>query len=176
MAFLTLLSEATNWTHHASIREGLLDLVPSLKLVNDGGREVGLPDGRLPTLDMHKDAPLPSVDGNCWLGLQVEGDCHLSHTRTPADAAFRWRALRAPSSVASTTLKPGDLLIHPRQRPYHTEGSKRALTGALALESKGKRLWSSPARVRARASARPSPRRVVGGWPDVLSFQGFVRR
>ena len=29
-AFLTLLSEATNWTHHASIREGLLDLVPSL--------------------------------------------------------------------------------------------------------------------------------------------------
>ena len=33
-AFLTLLSEAKNWTHHARIREGLLDLVPSLKLVN----------------------------------------------------------------------------------------------------------------------------------------------
>ena len=33
-AFLTLLSEATNWTHHASIREGLIDLIPSLKLVN----------------------------------------------------------------------------------------------------------------------------------------------
>ena len=32
--FLTLLSEATNWTHHARIREGLRDLIPSLKLVN----------------------------------------------------------------------------------------------------------------------------------------------
>ena len=28
-AFLALLNEATNWTHHASIREGLIDLIPS---------------------------------------------------------------------------------------------------------------------------------------------------
>ena len=48
-AFLTLLSEATNWTHHASIREGLMDLVPSLKLVNGSAdARWGLPDGRLP--------------------------------------------------------------------------------------------------------------------------------
>ena len=48
-AFLTLLSEATNWTHHASIREGVDGFSTITKTGERLGRcEVGLPDGRLP--------------------------------------------------------------------------------------------------------------------------------
>ena len=161
-AFLTLLSEATNWTHHARIREGLLDLVPSLKLVNGSAdARWGCRTGGCRLRDMHKDAPLPSLDSVCvpsWR-LQVDGDCHLvSYKRTPAERGVSVGEPYVSSSVASTTLKPGDLLIHPGGwRPYHTTNSKRALTGALALENAAKRLWSSPARVRARASGPAFP-------------------
>ena len=48
-------------------------------------------------------------------------------------AAFRW-ASRTCLHQLHPRLKPGDLLIHPGGwRPYHTEGSKRALTGRARL-------------------------------------------
>jgi len=179
--FLTLLSEATNWTHHARIREGLIDLIPSLKLVNGSAdARWGCRTGGCRLRDMGKDAPLPTLDSVCvpsWR-LQVEGDCHfVSYRRTPAERGIPVGEPYVSSSVASTTLKPGDLLIHPGGwRPYSTKGSERALTGALALENAGKRLWSSPARVRARASGPAFPsKRLLEACPDVLSYDGFSR-
>ncbi|CAH0374152.1 unnamed protein product [Pelagomonas calceolata] len=180
-AFLTLLSEATNWTHHAGIREGLRDLVPSLRLVNGSAdARWGCRTGGCRLRDMHKDAPLPTLDSLCvpsWR-LQVEGiTSFVSYKRTPAERGVSIGEPYVSSTIAVTTLKPGDLLIHPGGwRPYYTKGSKRALTGALALENAGKRLWSSPARVRARASGPAFPsKKLLEACPDVLSYDGFSR-
>ena len=107
----------------------------------------------------------------------MEGDCHfVSYKRTPAERGISVGEPYVSSSIASTPLKEGDLLIHPGGwRPYYTKGSKRALTGALALENAGKRCGARQLEYERELPDRPSPRRSCWSPPDVLSYDGFSR-
>ena len=160
-AFLTLLSEATNWTHHAGIREGLMDLVPSLKLVNGSAdARWGCRTGGCRLRDMHKDAPLPSLDSVCvpsWR-LQVEGDCHFVSIEDAGGRRFGGEP-HVSSSVASTT-RNRDLVSTPAAGGLHTEGSKRV--DGRRLENAGSDCGARPLGA-ARASGPAALEEVVGG-------------
>ena len=189
-AFLGTLQKATRWTQApAGVHEALLSVVKDLRLVN-GSADVrtrgadhqdwwGCRSGGCRLRDVRDDVEL-KIDGTCapaWR-LQVAGAATFTaYERTPAERGVSIGDPYVSAKTASTVLQPGDLLVHPGGwRPYSTSGSTRALSGALALERLAERLWSSPARVRARARGPAFPaKRLLEACPDVESYGGFVR-
>ena len=160
-AFLTLLSEATNWTHHARIREGWR-FSTSLKPVN------GSADARWGCrirlsrrIDMHKDAPVINPRRACvpsWRP-RVKVTVILCLISDGPSGAFLWPG--PPHLVRPPLLKPGGSVDPPGRLAtllYQRFGGHR--TGALSPRKCRKAIVSLRQSAQGELPDRPSPPNV----------------